>query len=129
MKSKLVIALTLFSLNAFAQKQDLEKASYQFLFSDLGSINRASLDTNTLPAKLTLTGLVLEGRRQGWIASKSTDYKSVLQRFGFYTPSVVMNAPTSLKTNFSVLPMGLIEKDISFGIPGAHSSGMNVSCA
>ncbi|MGE5085594.1 MAG: hypothetical protein ACM3MG_04790 [Bacillota bacterium] len=132
MKTKILFVTALLaaqSLMAQTPSEQLAQASSDFLYSDLGSISRYSLKTNTLPAKIALTGVVLEGRSQGWIGKNSVDYKAVLQRFGFYTPNTIMNAPASMKTDFSVLPMGLTEKDIRMGLPGVHVTGLNVSCA
>lgn len=132
MRTKIFFALILASAQLRVQAQvsetQLAEASQAFLFSDFGSINRHSLETNTIPAKVTLTALVLEGRRNGWIPATSTNYQSILQRFGFFTPKVVLNSPASYKPDFGNLPMGLKEKDIRMGLPGVHVSGMNVTC-
>ena len=128
-----LLILSLCSSWAFAQEprtfttEEFVNASRDFLQSDFGAINKHSLETNTLPKKVALTALVLEGRRKGWIGEFSTDYKAVLSRFGFYTPSVVLNAPVQFKPQWGDLPMGLTEKEIQVGL--VKVEGMNVTCA
>ncbi len=138
MKICISLVITLLSSFGFAQNltgkvysnKEFAEASQNFLFSDFGAINKHSLasNTNTVPKEIALTALVLEGRRKGWIGEFSMDYKAVLSRFGFFTPSVVLNAPVETKTNFKSLPMGLTEAEIDMGL-GIKLTGMNVSCA
>jgi hypothetical protein len=105
------------------------QSAHDFLFSDFGSINKKSLETHTMPKTVALTALVLEGRRQSWIAKDSIDYRAVLEKFGFITPTEVANAPAGTVASFKNLPMGLTEKEIKLGLPGLDVNGLNVTCA
>lgn len=98
------------------------EAQYSFVFSDFGSISRHGLTNNTIPLKIALTGLVLIGRQNRWISPESLDYKSVLSRFGFFTPD-------NIEGDFSLLPMGLTRNTINLFGPFMQIEGMNISCA
>ncbi|QDK38582.1 hypothetical protein [Bdellovibrio sp. NC01] len=135
MKTWIALSLTLLSsLSLAATKTYSDKefadASRDFLFSDFGSINQHSLasNSNSIPKQVAMTALVMEGRRKGWIGEYSQDYKAVLARFGFYTPSVVLNAPVSMKADFKSLPMGMTEREIEMGL-GIRITAVNITCA
>lgn len=123
------VATASFAAQDITTKQFVD-ASHDFFFSDFGAINKHSLATgaNSIPKQVALTALVLEGRRKGWIDENSRDYKTVLARFGFFTPSSVLNAPVEFKPKWDDLPMGLTEGDIEMGL-GIKVRAMNISCS
>ncbi len=98
-----------------------------FAESDFDSIHMQSLKTHALPVKILLTALVLEGRAQKWIAEDSYDYKEVFKRSGLtYPQNVVFNSKV-YAWKPGVLPAGIIQKDMDFGI-NANIKVANLSC-
>jgi mono/diheme cytochrome c family protein len=127
MKNKLIATLVTFiALNTSANEI---QSTHDFLFSDFGSINKHSLETHTMPKSVALTALVLEGRKMAWIPKDSLDYRAVLGRLGFITPSEVSNAPAGSQLSFQNLPLGLTEKQVKLGLPMMTITGLNVTCA
>tara|TARA_R110000868_G_scaffold132381_5_gene343309 strand:+ start:10020 stop:11615 length:1596 start_codon:yes stop_codon:yes gene_type:complete len=104
------------------EKITLSDAQSRFVFSDFGSISRHGLSNNTIPLKISLTGLVILGRQNGWISAESIDYKTILSRFGFFTPQ-------NITGDFNLLPMGLTRNTINLLGPFMQVEGMNISCA
>lgn len=110
--------------------ETLPASTDDFLFSDFGSISRQGLENNTVPMKITLTGLVLLGRREGWIPPTSVDFVPVLKRYGFFIPSDFYGTEyKALADAFRQLPLGLTRRNIQFLGPVINVVGMNVSCA
>lgn len=106
----------------------VEVSQGKFLFSDFGSITRHGLESNTVPLKLSITGLVLAGRQRGWIAQDSLDYQTVFKKFGFFTPQSISGYPLSEKA-FQQLPLGLTQKQIKLAGSLLKVEGMNISCS
>ncbi len=98
-----------------------------FMDSDFDSIHSEALKTHAVPLKILLPALILEGRSQGWIASDSYDYQAVFKRAGLtYPDNVIFNSKIyAWKSN--ILPAGLVQKEMNFGI-GAKVKMANLSC-
>lgn len=98
-----------------------------FAESDFDSIHTQSLKTHAVPVKILITSLILEGRAQKWIAQDSLDYKEVFKRAGLYYPENVIFNSQIYKWKSDILPAGLVQKEMDFGI-NANIKMANLSC-
>jgi hypothetical protein len=98
-----------------------------FVESDFDSIHMQALKTHAVPLKILIPALILEGRDRGWIAPTSLNYQAVFKRVGLNYPDNVIynNKVYAWKSN--VLPVGLTEKEMDFGI-NANIKIVNLSC-
>ncbi|MDD4974058.1 MAG: hypothetical protein PHY93_06885 [Bacteriovorax sp.] len=98
-----------------------------FIENDFDSIHMQALKTHAVPVKILLPSLILEGRSKGWIAEDSFDYKEVFKRSGLtYPQNIIFNAK-SYSWKSELLPLGLVQKEMGFGIK-ANVKIANLSC-
>ena len=95
--------------------------------SDFDSIHSQSLKTHAVPVKILIASLILEGRAQKWISQDSLDYKEVFKKAGLHYPDNVIFNSQIYKWKNEVLPAGLVQKEMDFGI-NANIQMANLSC-
>jgi hypothetical protein len=106
---------------------DAPKELKYFVENDFDSIHMQALKTHAVPIKILLPSLILEGRSRGWIAEDSFDYKEVFKRSGLtYPQNIIFNAK-SYSWKSELLPLGLVQKEMGFGIK-ANVKIANLSC-
>lgn len=98
-----------------------------FVESDFETIHLQSLKTHAVPLKILIPALILEGRHNGWIGPDSFDYKAVFIRAGLTYPDKMIFNSKAYAWKPDVLPAGLVQKEMDFGI-NANIKMVNLSC-
>lgn len=134
MRAKSIIHLGLMSAGllfnnlTFATLPDnAPKELKYFVESDFDSIHLEALKTHAVPVKILLPSLILEGRERGWIAKDSFDYKAVFKKAGLNYPEKVIFGGVDYKWRNEILPMGIVQKSLDFGV-NANIKIANLSC-
>lgn len=134
MKAKSIIHLglmsagLLFNTLAFATlPENAPKELKYFVESDFDSIHLEALKTHAVPVKILLPSLILEGRERGWIPEDSLDYKTVFKKAGLNYPEKVIFAGNDYKWKNEILPIGVVQKSLDFGV-NANIKIANLSC-
>lgn len=124
----LMSAGLLFNSHVMASlSDDAPKELKYFIESDFDSIHLAALKTHAVPVKILLPSLILEGRERGWIAKDSLDYKTVFKKAGLNYPEKVVFGGVDYKWRNEILPMGIVQKSLDFGV-NANIKIANLSC-
>jgi hypothetical protein len=135
MKTKSIITLLSFMISTLLGSivsyaslgPEAPKELKYFVENDFDSIHLAALKTHAVPEKILLVSLILEGRSRGWIAKDSFDYKEMFKRAGLHYPKYVTFNSKRYAWKNEILPIGLVQKAIGFGVK-ANIQIANLSC-
>lgn len=106
-----------------------EKGAAAFMGAGFGGVSMEALSSNAVPWRLAAAALVLEERRNNPSAAiDQTTLNSVLSRFGFLSPTEIVNRPRFGEPKDLALPLGMTHGTIH-PIGGTNIMVANLGCA